>query len=67
MNVNDPRLYIFTAALLALLFSVYIFFFTYHPGSMLLGLYVGLWVPSLLSGFNLFYKHKNDNGTSNDS
>ena len=43
--------YVLAATLLSFLFSIYLFFFMDSPDSKLYGIFVGIWVPSILSAF----------------
>ena len=45
--------YILLATFLSFLYSIYLFFFMESPDSKLYGIFVGLWVPSILSAFTV--------------
>ncbi len=45
--------YILLATFLSFMYSIYLFFFMDSPDSKLYGIFVGLWVPSILSAFTV--------------
>ncbi len=45
--------YILLATFLSFIYSIYLFFFMDSPDSKLYGIFVGLWVPSILSAFTV--------------
>ena len=45
--------YVFLATFLSFAYSIYLFFFMDSPDNKLYGIFVGLWVPSILSAFSL--------------
>ncbi len=45
--------YIFLATFLSFMYSIYLFFFMDDPDNKLYGIFVGLWVPSILSAFTV--------------
>ena len=45
--------YVLLATFLSFLYSIYLFFFMDSPHSKLYGIFVGLWVPSILSAFTV--------------
>ena len=45
--------YILLATFLSIIYSIYLFFFMDSPDSKLYGIFVGLWVPSILSAFTV--------------
>ena len=53
MNLNRPAKLILLATFLSLILSIYIFFFSSFEDNKLLGVYVGLWVPSILGVFRV--------------
>jgi hypothetical protein len=53
MKINKPAQFVLLAAALSLLLSVWLFFFSGLEDNKLLGIYVGLWVPSILGGFRV--------------
>ena len=53
--LTDASKYILGATALSLALSIYLFFFMDSPDAKLYGIYVGLWVPSIL-GFWIVHK-----------
>ena len=45
--------YVLAATFISFLYSLYLFFFMDSPDSKLYGIFVGLWVPSILSAFTV--------------
>ena len=45
--------YVLVATFISFLYSVYLFFFMDSPDSKLYGIFVGIWVPSILSAFTV--------------
>ena len=45
--------YVLAATFLSFMFSIYLFFFMDSPDSKLYGIFVGIWVPSILSAFTV--------------
>ena len=45
--------YVLIATVLSLALSIYLFFFMDSPDAKLYGIYVGLWVPSILGAFRV--------------
>ena len=45
--------YVLLATFLSFSYSIYLFFFMDSPDSKLFGIFVGLWVPSILSAFTV--------------
>lgn len=60
MNFSKSDTFIFLAALISFIFSVTLWF----TGNQLEGIYVGIWVPSILSFASYF---KNSLNTRNDA
>lgn len=51
---------ILTATGLSLALSIYLFFFLDSPDAKLYGIYVGLWVPSILGAFRVIQTGQDD-------
>ena len=45
--------YVLAATFISFLYSVYLFFFMDSPDSKLFGIFVGIWVPSILSAYTV--------------
>jgi len=63
--LTDASKYILGATILSLALSVYLFFFMDSPDSKLYGIYVGLWVPSILGLYRVIQTGQIENGTNN--
>lgn len=51
--MDKGTLFVFTATFISFIFSIYLFFFMNNSDGKLYGIFVGIWVPSILSAFNL--------------
>ena len=51
--MDKATIYVLIATCLSFMFSIYLFFFMDSPDSMLYGIFVGIWVPSILSAFTV--------------
>lgn len=51
--LKEESKYILIATALSLALSIYLFFFMDHYDAKLYGIYVGIWVPSILGAFNV--------------
>jgi len=51
--MDKATIYVLIATFLSFMFSIYLFFFMDSPDSMLYGIFVGIWVPSILSAFTV--------------
>ena len=51
--MKQSHLYVLIATILSLALSIYLFFFMDHYDAKLYGIYVGLWVPSILGAFRV--------------
>ena len=51
--LTDASKYILGATALSLALSIYLFFFMDSPDAKLYGIYVGLWVPSILGAYRV--------------
>ena len=51
--MDKATVYVLIATFLSFMFSIYLFFFMDSPDSMLYGIFVGIWVPSILSAFTV--------------
>ncbi len=49
--------YVLVATFISFLYSVYLFFFMDSPDSKLYGIFVGIWVPSIL-GFSVAIRQR---------
>tara|TARA_A100001234_G_scaffold215559_1_gene220462 strand:- start:613 stop:780 length:168 start_codon:yes stop_codon:yes gene_type:complete len=47
-------MYVLIASGLSMLLSIFLFFFGTMENNELYGIYVGLWVPSIMIGFRMF-------------
>ena len=60
--LTDASKYILGAAVLSLALSIYLFFFMDSPDAKLYGIYVGLWVPSILGAYRVIQTGQDDDG-----
>lgn len=51
--MDKATVYVFIATFLSFMFSIYLFFFMDSPDNKLYGIFVGIWVPSILSAFTV--------------
>ena len=51
--MDKGTLFVFIATFISFIFSIYLFFFMNNIDGKLYGIFVGIWVPSILSAFNL--------------
>ena len=51
--MDKGTLFVFIATFISFIFSIYLFFFMNNSDGKLYGIFVGIWVPSILSAFNL--------------
>ena len=51
--MKQSHLYVLIATALSLALSIYLFFFMESPDAKLYGIYVGIWVPSILAAFRV--------------
>tara|TARA_B100001750_G_C15472200_1_gene580439 strand:+ start:726 stop:908 length:183 start_codon:yes stop_codon:yes gene_type:complete len=51
--MDKGTLFVFIATFISFIFSIYLFFFMNNLDGKLYGIFVGIWVPSILSAFNL--------------
>jgi len=51
--MDKATIYVLIATCLSFMFSIYLFFFMDSPDSKLYGIFVGIWVPSILSAFTV--------------
>ena len=51
--MKQSHIYVLVATVLPLALSIYLFFFMDNPDAKLYGIYVGLWVPSILGAFRV--------------
>ena len=49
--MDKATVYVLIATFLSFMFSIYLFFFMDSPDNKLYGIFVGIWVPSILSAF----------------
>ena len=63
--MKQSHLYVLIATVLSLALSIYLFFFMDHYDAKLYGIYVGLWVPSILGAFRVIETRRveKENGT----
>ena len=61
-KMKKSHQYVLIATVLSLALSIYLFFFMDSPDAKLNGIYVGLWVPSILGAFQVIESGK-ENGT----
>ena len=52
-DMDKATKYVLAATFLSFMFSIYLFFFMDSPDSKLYGIFVGIWVPSILSAFTV--------------
>ena len=60
--LTDASKYILGATALSLALSIYLFFFMDSPDAKLYGIYVGLWVPSILGAYIVIQTGQDDDG-----
>ena len=60
--LTDASKYILGATALSLALSIYLFFFMDSPDAILYGIYVGLWVPSILGAYRVIQTGQDDDG-----
>ena len=60
--MTDASKYILGATVLSLALSIYLFFFMDSPDAKLYGIYVGLWVPSILGAYRVIQTGQDDDG-----
>lgn len=60
--LTDASKYILGATALSLALSIYLFFFMDSPDAKLYGIYVGLWVPSILGAYRVIQTGQEDDG-----
>tara|TARA_R100000005_G_C4855061_1_gene119428 strand:+ start:393 stop:587 length:195 start_codon:yes stop_codon:yes gene_type:complete len=58
--LTDASKYILGATALSLALSIYLFFFMDSPDAKLYGIYVGLWVPSILGAYRVIQTGQTD-------
>tara|TARA_B100001173_G_C15927663_1_gene521301 strand:- start:672 stop:863 length:192 start_codon:yes stop_codon:yes gene_type:complete len=51
--MDKATVYVLIATFLSFMFSIYLFFFMESPDNKLYGIFVGIWVPSILSAFTV--------------
>ena len=51
--MKQSHQYVLIATVLSLALSIYLFFFMDSPDAKLYGIFVGLWVPSILSAYRV--------------
>ena len=52
-NMERSTIYVMLATFFSFMFSIYLFFFMDSPDNKLYGIFVGIWVPSILSAFTV--------------
>ena len=52
--MKQSYMYVLIASGLSMLLSIFLFFFGTMENNELYGIYVGLWVPSIMIGFRMF-------------
>ena len=52
--MKQSYMYVLIASGLSMLLSIFLFFFGTMDNNQLYGIYVGLWVPSIMVGFRMF-------------
>lgn len=62
--LTDASKYILGATALSLALSIYLFFFMDSPDAKLYGIYVGLWVPSILGAYRVIQTGQEDDGAN---
>ena len=60
--LTDASKYILGATVLSLALSIYLFFFMDSPDAKRYGIYVGLWVPSILGAYRVIQTGQDDDG-----
>ena len=60
--LTDASKYILGATVLSLALSIYLFFFMDSPDAKLYGIYVGLWVPSIIGAYRVIQTGQDDDG-----
>lgn len=60
--LTDASKYILGATALSLALSIYLFFFMDSPDAKLYGIYVGLWVPSILGAYRVIQTGQVEDG-----
>lgn len=63
--LTDASKYILGATALSLALSIYLFFFMDSPDAKLYGIYVGLWVPSILGAYRVIQTGQTDGTDDN--
>lgn len=63
--LTDASKYILGATALSLALSIYLFFFMDSPDAKLYGIYVGLWVPSILGAYRVIQTGQVEDGADN--
>ena len=58
--LTDASKYILGATALSLALSIYLLFFMDSPDAKLYGIYVGLWVPSILGAYRVIQTGQTD-------
>ena len=58
--MQQSHLYVLIATALSLALSIYLFFFMESPDAKLYGIYVGIWVPSILAAFRVIETGRED-------
>ena len=58
--MKQSHKYVLIATILSLALSIYLFFFMDSPDAKLYGIYVGLWVPSILGAFRVIETGRED-------
>ena len=58
--MKQSHLYVLIATALSLALSIYLFFFMDSPDAKLYGIYVGIWVPSILAEFRVIETGRED-------
>ena len=58
--MKQSQLYVLIATALSLALSIYLFFFMESPDAKLYGIYVGIWVPSILAAFRVIETGRED-------
>ena len=59
-KMKQSHIYVLIATVLSLALSIYLFFFMDSPDAKLYGIYVGLWVPSILGAFRVIETGRED-------
>ena len=62
-KMKKSHQYVLIATVLSLALSIYLFFFMDSPDAKLYGIYVGLWVPSILGAFRVIETGQDEYGT----